>query len=186
MKRRLGRLRRKFLPADFDPTGTYPGDQADKTFAYRLLSHAEIEASMEIIALQTVVRACDRWDRTRKVSLPLLTLVAYCGDASKEKEGASLSDRVATAKENYSNDVTRNNGIRAWNVRVLLLPAGVGEHHLGSTWLATISSFGKLRGETAHGQTTVTNPDPKSELDMVTDIVDGLERIDAILTELRR
>ena len=76
-------------------------------------------------------------------------------------------------------------GIKAKNVRRLLLPAGVFEHELGGTWLNNLNSFGESRGETAHGRTQAI-PDPKSELDTVTDIIRGLERIDSLLTALRK
>lgn len=194
LERRLKALR-KFLPPDFEPTGDYPESQADMTRAYRMLSHAEIESCIEDIALDTVTLACKRWEDSRRFSRPLLSLVAYCGDAPIKMKDAEVttvrttrevSDAIAAAKKRYSNTKSRNNGIRAYNVRELLLPAGIGEHELDATWLTTIDSFAAKRGETAHLPATVTAPDPKNEFDTVTTIVEGLGRIDAILGRLRR
>jgi hypothetical protein len=156
MEKRLGELRSSFLPDAWDPTGTYTPRVVDLTRAYRLLSHAEIEAYLEDVALAAVVRACEAWDVTRTVSECLLSLLAYFGAApitakeiAKAKPGRQLVDVVESAKKDYSHYVREeNHGIRALNVRRLLFAAGVREHDLSSTWLNTIDSFGAQRGET--------------------------------------
>lgn len=195
LERRLRDLRHNFLPPDFEPTGDYPEAQADMTRAYRMLSHAEIESCIEDIARETVILACKRWSNSHRFSRPLLSLVAYCGDAPIQMKDAAATtvrptrevrDSIETAKKRYSSTVHWNNGIRAKNVRELLLPTGVGEHELDSVWLTTIDSFGASRGETAHLPATVTAPDPKNEFETVTAIAQGLGRIDAILGRLRR
>jgi hypothetical protein len=197
VERRLVELRRAFLPATFDPTGTYPSKQADLTRAYQLLAHAEIESYLEDVAFETVLKTCGKWDKSRRVSRALLSLVAFHGDRPAAIGDASaisprpvreLDDLVNSAKALYSKYVkTENNGIRAANIRRLLLPAGVGEHELDFTWLAAIDSFGAKRGETAHtAKSTVSVPDPETEYKAVQDIVVGLGKIDGLLRDLRR
>jgi hypothetical protein len=67
----------------------------------------------------------------------------------------------------------------------LLLPVGVQEHELDRTWLATIDSFGSVRGDTAHqAMRTQQPPDPANELAIVRQIVTGLRQLDELLTNL--
>ena len=77
-----------------------------------------------------------------------------------------------------------NNGIRERDILRLLLPVGITTQDIDPTWLATTSSFGRARGDTAHRSNQVDRPpDPKSELDTVTQIVEGLLDIDNMLLE---
>lgn len=198
MVARLAELRSVFLPRRFDPTGSYPANQSDLTRAYRLLCHAEIEACMEDIALQAVSKTCAAWGSSGKPSRSLIGLLAYhhappitveLTSSVAPKKAKEIDDAVRDAKRSYSHYVRMSNhGIRATQVRRLLLPAGVQEAQLDGTWLNTIDSFGANRGETAHAsaQRTVTLPDPKTELTTVKAIASGLRFIDALLQKLSR
>ena len=199
LKKRLTELRRTFLPIAFAPTGSYPAEQVDKTRAYRLLCHAEVEAYLEDISLATVIKACDRWGASRRVSRTLIALITYSGTAPArmlDVESNSLRTQreidtaVQGAKEQFSRlaKVT-NHGIRAADVRRLLFPAGVGEYDFDPLWLIEIDRFGVNRGETAHTAAraaTVAIPDPQTEYQTITTILSGLERMDRRLAKLRQ
>jgi len=77
-------------------------------------------------------------------------------------------------------------GVREENVLKILLPAGIREHEIDSAWLATIDSFGRNRGSTAHkAGRPQTPPDPAAEFQAVQSIVEGLTPLDKRLSELR-
>jgi hypothetical protein len=68
----------------------------------------------------------------------------------------------------------------------LLLPIGVREYQIDRTWIATMDSFGSARGDIAHQSfRTQQPPDPANELATVRQIVDGLRKIDALVSQLR-
>ena len=84
----------------------------------------------------------------------------------------------------YAND--ENHGIRERNILRLLLPIGINEYDIDTTWLSTTDSFSQDRGESAHRSNRVANPlDPKTEHDRVGQILEGLMAIDHRLLKFR-
>jgi hypothetical protein len=72
-----------------------------------------------------------------------------------------------------------NHGIKEENVRRILLPLGIGAGDIDSVWLGTIHAFGTNRGETAHTSIrTQQPPDAGGEFLVVSEIVEGLRKID--------
>jgi hypothetical protein len=190
---RLEQLRDVFLPAEFDPTGTYSDEEIDFARAYRMLAHAEIEACLEELGSQTVQAAYDRWLAGDGPGRCLLALVAYhdkkvATPTQLSEVGEQLEHQIRDARDVYVRRMrVANHGIRERNVLAILLPVGVLATDIDGTWLNTMDSFGSQRGDTAHraaGQTQQP-PDPKEELSTVQAIVDGLNEIDAVLDELR-
>ena len=194
LRSRIRQLRDHFLPRYFDPTGSYSPRQYDRARAFRLLAHAEIEWYLELVSFETANKAYDAWQVRGLITEPLVSMVAYTesplGKVPETKSSTGQADLV-TRIERSRNSITsysksRNNGIRERNILRLLLPVGIREAEIDSTWLATIDSFGKDRGETAHHSGRVSNPpDPQNEFDKVTQIVDGLVDIDQKLLEFR-
>jgi len=81
-----------------------------------------------------------------------------------------------------------NHGIRERNLMKLLLPLGVSEFDIDIVWLATVDSFGQNRGSTAHSSISnraLQPPDPKSESDVVGQILDGICKLDSKVVALR-
>jgi hypothetical protein len=78
-------------------------------------------------------------------------------------------------------------GAKVGTVLKLLLPVGIREAEIETAWLATIDGFGGNRGTTAHqsARKPQTVPDPKSELETVRAIIEGMIPIDRRLAELR-
>ena len=194
LRARIGQLRNHFLPRKFDPTGTYSERQIDRARAFRLLAHAEVEWYLEEVVLETANKAFDVWQQRGLITEPLIAMVAYIGtnleDVPQTKpSGASrdLDSRIEKCK-NYFNTYakSRNHGITERNLLRLLLPIGINESEIDSTWLSTTSSFGQSRGETAHSSNHVYHPpDPKNEFDIVTQILRGLVHIDLKLLRFR-
>ena len=194
LRTRIRQLRNHFLPGRFDLTGSYSERQFDRARAFRLLAHAEIESYLELVSFETANKAYDAWQARGIITEPLISLVAYTetplGKVPEARPGtgqADLQTRIEKSKNSlnrYSKD--RNNGMRERNILRLLLPVGIREADIDPTWLSTIDSFGKDRGETAHHSNRVSHPpDPKNEFDKVTQIVNGLTDIDRKLLAFR-
>ena len=194
LQTRIRRLREHFLPRQFEPTGRYSELQLDRARAYRLLAHAEIESYLEQVVSETANEAYDIWENKGLITDPLIAMVAYWENAPRTVPTAKpidgprdLRDRVKQAKDSltrYAN--AENHGIRERNILRLLLPIGINEYDIDTTWLSTTDSFGRDRGDSVHRSNRVTNPpDPKTEHDRVGQILEGLMAIDHRLLKFR-
>jgi hypothetical protein len=198
LQRRVREVRDHLLPRTFSATGEYSDRVYDRARAFRLMVHAELEACIEDLVLETVDAACGFWAVDGKPRETLIALLAHDAQGfggppptlpiSSPSEPLSLRGRVDIARRRFSYYVrTQNNGIRESNVLALLLPAGVRESQIEPLWLADIDSFGRLRGETAHqGKRTQQPLDPRDEHDRANGLVSRLGPIDALLQTLSR
>lgn len=194
LQTRITELRWRALPAKFDDTGAYSDRIFDRTRGFRVLAHAEIEACLEDLGVETVNSAFRAWSTDQKPRTTLTALMTFSRskglgvpDELQREQEHTLRGRLDTVRKAYVNWVkTENHGVREANVLGILLPAGIREHEIDSAWLEKIDSFGSARGDTAHraGRPQVP-PDPKSELETVRDIVAGLVPLDARLSALR-
>ena len=191
LQNKIGELRERALPRTFEPTGTYSDRVIDRTRGFRLLAHAEIEACLEDLGIDTVNTAYSAWTEDGRPRTTLVSLLSFGSkkfDTPESLESTlTLRERMNEIRNEYVNWVrNQNHGVREKNVLRILLPAGIREHEIDTTWLATIDSFGSARGSTAHNAGRPLNPpDPARELQTVRQIVKGLEPIDRRLTELR-
>lgn len=196
LEARLGELATHLLPGT--PYNTrveaFTGEEIDRTRAYRVLAHAEIEVCLEDLARGVANDAYDAWFADRRPRVAVVALLAYSarGRADPPDElplagPADIAQRVKEAKEALTDRVEANNGVRDRNVLGLLMPVGLTEYDIDQTWLATIDSFGHLRGDTAHASAKrATNlPDPATELARVEDIVSGMKAIGVKLDSLQ-
>ena len=194
LRTRIRELRRHLLPNKFNSTGDYTDRQFDRTRAFRLLAHAEIESYLEDVVLDTANEAFLAWRDHGVTTVPLVAMVAYVEknlgmvpDRHTSERETDLGVRVKdslTAFNGYTR--ARNHGIREKHILRLLLPVGITLKDIDPTWLATTDSFGSNRGDAAHRSKQVYSPpDPKSEYDIVTQIIEGLSDIDEKLLELR-
>ena len=181
------------MPKQFDPTGTYSEPEIDRTIAFRLLAHAEIEWYIEEIVVETANKVFSYWQHDRLLTRPLVAMVAYVGSylgdvpTSLSSSNVKFIDDRLKASRDWLNTYakSKNNGIKRENILSLLLPIGINESEINETWLATTNSFGSVRGQVAHTSNRVYNAlDPKSEYDTVLEILKGLFEIDNKLFEL--
>jgi hypothetical protein len=196
LRTRVTELREHLLPRTFDPTGVYTDRQYDRARAFRVLAHAEIEACLEDLGVETVNVCYGAWQTDRRARRSLMALLAYYEGnlgGPGDRLGAPgttgpLRDRLKMVRDQYVRQVrVENHGIREKNILSILLPAGILESDLDRTWLATVDSFGAQRGETAHRSgRTQQPPDPAQEVLTVRTIVAGLAPLDAKLVSLRR
>ncbi len=195
LKRRILELENHFLPRVFSSTGSYTARQRDRTRAFQLLAHAEIESYLEDIVVETANAAFESWNESGRVTDPLVALAALDQSSAVAipKSQPAENERYLTLqlrriKDAFNGEVKgRNNGVREKDVLRLLLPVGVSEDDLDPNWLHTIDAFGRDRGLTAHttGTGIVKLPDPEDEHKSVKAILKGLSSIDEKLVNLR-
>ena len=202
--REHAKLRRDLLPMGFDPIGDYPDKVLTATFAYRVLSHAEIESYLEDRVHETALMAVKTWKDKRKTSKTLLGLLAFSGQEIESPPNAidlsqptqppawqdkiKLSDRIDVAMNIFSYAVKNNHGIKEDNIHRLLLPIGIELDELDTTLIADLNSFAKERGEVAHLSAskyrTKQQINPKEELTRVKSIIARLIDIDRLIDKL--
>jgi len=202
--REHAKIRRELLPKVFDLTGSYPDKILTSTFAYRVLSHAEIESYLEDRAFEAALDAIKAWKDKRKSSRILLGLLAFSGqelesppsslDLSQLTQSPSwedkiqLSNRIESAMNVFSYAVKNNHGIKENNMHRLLLPIGIEFHELDPILIADLNSFAEERGEVAHLSSrkyrTKQQIDPKDELTRVKSIIARLINIDKAIDKL--
>jgi hypothetical protein len=194
LQTRITELRVRALPAQFDETGAYADRIFDRTRGFRVLAHAEIEACLEDLGVETVNAAFQGWSTDQKPRTTLTALMTFARskglgvpDELQTEPRYTLRGRLDDVRKAYVNWVkTENHGVRESNVLGILLPTGIREHEIDRAWLERIDSFGSARGNTAHrAGRPQAPPDPKSELETVRSIVNGLVPIDARLSALR-
>lgn len=196
LERRVNKLRSRFLPRKFSPTGDYSDRQLDHARGYRLLVHAEIEAFLEERAQQIVNTSikgfqADRRPRHLLMSLLSFHLVRGQLDAEHFKElfdrGAIYSDEALnTAQTAYNRALAQNHGIKEHNVLQILLPLGVECKKIDAGWLSTLDTFGTRRGEVAHKSIKahqVINPEDEYKTTQI--LLKGLKDIDDELNKIR-
>lgn len=205
LERELNQIRMALLPRRFNATGLYPDGVFVRTVAYRLLAHAEMEAYLEdrawAVSLEAVA-AMKRGMATRAA----VCLVAFSGVKSElppdsVRRPKDVPPRIWDPKTELCAKLDAaaccfhvlmegNNGIRERDLVRLLLPVGVNIASLDSAWLASMDSYGDIRGSYAHKSATVyrakSKPDPKSELLTIKNLLVGLREIDDQLNALSK
>jgi hypothetical protein len=196
LERRLKKLRHRFLPRLFSPTGDYTDRELDLARAYRLLVHAEIEAYLEDRA-QRIVNECVALfmadSRPRHILMNLLSFHLVQQPVSAERlktiYGSNIqycNESVNCAQTAYNRVLANNHGIREYNVLQILLPLGIQVTKIDAAWLSTLDGFGRNRGEVAHKSIkTHQLINPEDELKTTGLLLLGLKDIDEALAKLR-
>jgi hypothetical protein len=183
LESRAKHLGRVFLPA-IKPS--YSLREYDRTRAYLVLCHAEVEHFLELRASGVVTQAKAKWDADGRARSPLLCLM---GHYHKELPVRTpISARLQHAIKLFEGHVGSNHGVKEINVLRLLLPIGVALTDLDPLWLADMETFGTLRGSVAHtsARAVSTPPDPNQARLLVGRVISGLESVDASLVALVR
>lgn len=135
----LNRLKKQFLP-EISPTGLYSDRKIALTVAYRVLTHAEIEAYLEERVWEVVMDSKKAWDKTGKPCRTLISLVAFSGlmmdappDSLIPKRGSKIlpldkikiNNKVDLAVNCFKQVIDKNHGLKEANLLSLLLPIGV-------------------------------------------------------------
>lgn len=194
--RRLGELRRHLLPPT-RPLGLYSAREYDRVRGYVLLAHAEIESCLEDMGRDVADGAHSAWKVDQKPRQSLLSLMAFHAKkpdpvpvrvTGSGPRPSLLAERLNAATKSYKEILGNNHGIKEKNVLAILLPIGIAVADINSTWLNIMSSFGERRGVIAHRSAPYVQqlPDPRSQLNTVQQIRDGLKDLDEKLARLRK
>jgi hypothetical protein len=202
------KIRLDSLAAGFEVTPAFiPSDQkgVDQLHAFRVLAHAEIEAYIEDVT-RLIVDITDS-----RVGLGVLTHAGHHlvvarsvkramtrGDADKARypwfesvEAAkgvlTQPNEVRSAIQQHRSLIDSNHGVRASNVRSLLLPLGYREHFFVPGFLDRLDDLGASRGAVAHtsGVVGAVNwPSGSTELAGIRAVLPGLAMIDRYVPRL--
>ncbi len=208
MQTALNRLRRQFLPKNFDPTGSYSELVIARTRAYRVLSHAEVEYFLEERVREIANHALSTWNSSQKTCKALMSMIAYSNQEMKlpphrlsAPSGATpaainkhnrllkLNERVQNSHRLFIDQINNNHGVREKNILRMLLPIGFSDSDIDPLWIVEMDLFGRARGEAAHTSyipSTLRHPlDPQTEFTRVQNLLNGLLDVDEKLTNLK-
>jgi hypothetical protein len=191
LEQRLNVLREHFIPATFSETGSYEDRTLDHTRAFVVLAHAEMESYIEDRARSKAERALKQWRSSGLCSGILSHLLVYHSARTAKGQGwtpAMPSDEnVRKAVSFYVSELGQNHGIKEHNVLSMLVPIGLAHRSISTTLLATLDSFGVLRGRVAHMSLKAHQAiDPKTSSDNVlVNILPDLVRLDESISRLR-
>lgn len=138
--------------------------QADKLRGFRLLCHAEIEDYFESTALDLLEKAEKKWDNNKCANYNLAALFIW------HEKISSLDTSTTKAKKiifDFKKEIKDNHGIKENNIKNMFEPLGYKISNFDATFISILSSFGSLRGETAHTSAHRT----QQPLDQNTEIV---------------
>jgi hypothetical protein len=206
LKAQLAILRTHLIPVELSPTNEYGATQdhvETTSLAYRIMAHAEIEAYIEDRVLEVLAAARRAWEESGHVSRPLLALLAFSGD-STSKPPESLLPANDNQKKNwpllldigeklrpvlakfYKHVRLENHGIKEKDLLALLLPIGIEHSKLDPQFLISMNEFGTQRGAGAHQSRSAARQaaSPAAEIDRITNVLTGLEILDALINEL--
>jgi hypothetical protein len=186
LKTRLADLRVKFLEDQIDAEKTDPTTflpDLDRIAAFRLLMHAEIEDFLERKAKENLDKINDRLVKSTTGSFRLFPELFYIAtvvnrplDSTRVFDIASLKTHISTMIGTAKGIIKENHGIKAQSFNTLSVFAGKTADEVDSTLLASLSSYGKSRGDVAHQGTrhSSTINAPSAEFASAEDLVDGL------------
>ena len=191
LEKRLNVLREHFIPPLFSPLGSYDKRTQDQARAFILLAHAELESYVEDRAREKVDQAHRGWKSNRVCNVLMSRLLLYHSAKSAKAEGWGLnlpSDKsVGKAVNFYVSELSQNHGIREQNILSILIPIGLSHSKIDTTLLATLDSFGAVRGTLAHLSVKAHQSiDPKTiSANVWSNIVPNLEQLDKNINQLR-
>lgn len=154
--------------------------QADRLRSLRLLCHAEFEDYFESVALRLLNTAEKKW-LERKIANYNLSSVFIWHDRIEKKDTNETKARMIIA--DFRNEIKSNHGIKEDNIKKLFEPLGYKIDDFDATFISTLSSFGALRGETAHTSAKKTQQplDQNTEIKRIKDLLEGIADFEVVL-----
>lgn len=184
---RINKLEELYLPTHDEPLHKYTKREEDDIRAYSLLVHAELESYFETMSQAKAQKALSLWRKNHKYhSHVLLSLSCFVEQTQKVKDEKTLELKLRKIVGVFCETIKNNNGIKEQNIKNLLLPIGIEEKDLDSTWLNTLNSFGATRGQIAHTGASVTKvPNHDDIKNDVKHILLILKDLDIVIKSLR-
>jgi hypothetical protein len=191
LESRIKELKKRFLPRRVSATGSYSAAELDGARAFRVFAHTALEVYFEDRAFAIATKALSKFIADNTPSGPLTALIANRAGESKglpKKLATNISvlSIAQNAYGQYKHIINNNHGVKIDCLLPMLLPIGIVESEIDSTWIATIDGFGAKRGQTAHAATVTYSIDPVDDINTVNLILAGTRDIDEMLTLLMR
>ena len=186
---RFIKLNKALLPKNPSPIGNYKNSTYEKTRAYKVLTHAEIEYYFEQAVLAIANAAYTRWITCRKPSKTIISLVAYYRGAIPalpDVKGGNnsihtLDERVEKSFQFFCSQVnSKNHGIKEADILGLTLPVGFLESDLSEDLLLALSNYGVARGLIAHSTRATQKLSPedvKNEVESIARLIRPLDEL---------
>lgn len=154
--------------------------QADRLRGLRLLCHAELEDYFESVALKLLSMAEKKWLERRIANYNLSSLFIW-HDKIEKNDTNDTKARMIIA--DFKKEIKSNHGIKEDNIKKLFGPLGYKIDDFDATFISTLSSFGALRGETAHTSANKTQQplDQNTELNRIRDLLNGIADFEDVL-----
>lgn len=197
LTKNLSKLEKAFLSMKKKPNGSYTVTELVMARAYELLVHAEIEYYFENIAKKVVLTAYKKWKYDKKPSHVLMSVTAFMNikekipekvsrqNISKDEEGL-IENRLEEYVSRYMAIIDKNNGVKENDLLKILLPLGIHLNEIDTTFLISIDSFGRDRGEIAHNSIkTQSLSDPFTKQRDVTNILTEIGKLDNKIISLK-
>lgn len=180
--------------------------EVDRLHSFRLLAHAEVQSFIEDVVQNALVVTEQMLDQGRKLTHAGHHLIVYSDILESADRRQSQNSRYplfrldqASVQVGRDPDVLRkaiklhrkrvneNNGVKASNLRRLLMPVGFREYSLRPGLLDLLDAFGTARGQVAHATGVIGAmqlPSGSSELGIVWQILPGLHDLDNFAAKL--
>lgn len=154
--------------------------QADRLRGLRLLCHAEFEDYFESVALRLLSTAEKKW-LERKIANYNLSALFIWHDKIDKNDAYDTKARMIIA--DFRKEIKSNHGIKEDNIKKLFGPLGYKIDEFDATFISTLSSFGALRGETAHTSANKTQQplDQNTELNRIRELLLGIADFEDVL-----
>ncbi len=130
-----------------DPLEEVSDDKQNLIKSYVLLCHAEFEKYFEDIAWEIIRKAKEKYDLNNEPSLPLLHLALMLKKDFVNEDATLRLDKLFS---NYRALIEKNHGIKKANIDEMFAPIGLPISTMSDTYLESLESFGKKRGQIAH------------------------------------
>lgn len=147
--------------------------QSDRLKGLRLLCHAEFEDYFESVALKLLIVAEKRWNDKHIANYHLASLLA---SHEKIEKKDNIQTKVYKIITDYRQLIRDNHGIKEHNIKKMYEPLGYNINDFDAIFLATLSSYGEMRGEIAHSSTKHTQQsfDKNDEYEKIDEILRGI------------
>ncbi|MEY2979387.1 MAG: HEPN domain-containing protein [Prochlorotrichaceae cyanobacterium] len=183
-------LKAELLPENLEDD-QFPDDLSQSSTqvkAFIALSHAEIEAYIENMAIQILTQAIENlWKSHKRVSIPVLALMIFFPqrkdndilkfkrDIQRNKLRTYIDDEIQRVNDTFRQRVKDNHGIREANLYSLLLPLGLEIDIFDNLWIQEIETLANERGTIVHQSRygTLQPFNPKDKFEQVYKILYG-------------
>lgn len=158
--------------------------QSDRLRGFRLLCHAEFEDYFESTATRLLEEAERKWIN-RKIANYNLASLFMSHDKISTSDACETKARQIIA--DFRKDIKNNHGLKHTNIKSLFEPLGYKLDDFDATFINTLSSFGTLRGETAHTSAKRTQQplDKNTEIHRIDELLRGIGDFENVINQYR-